>query len=424
MLFTYCSAASGRESGASMISLYLNPLIERLRVFLNSPRLTAVLAGALMSLFPILVADADARAKNKADLLALLLGGHLSSVLFRYALAALVLVLILRWLFDWYRTRRGDDALLAKLLAKHVDPVIAPFADGVVSFGSALTLLLAPDLREGWPLKEVKVHYTGDAFSFPPGDRDNYKSYFDANFEAKRFFNNGVKYCIRKNPAAFTDTPTLELEIEKTCYSQVQYCRDCIATVASRRNKLIADSIETNKILFPHALCMHAVIVSSDEKVLMVRRSPKVSYYPNAWSVSLEEQLSEKDAPIDEGVLLRWSKRFLLEELGVLEEHYEERNLRATAVFLEGELLNCSIAALFKLSIKASQLQQIIRTQPRADAEFDTNRYRFLTLSEVAAELFNPTVPLHPTSQYRMLLYLYHEYGGPRLAKMLFKRQA
>lgn len=213
------------------------------------------------------------------------------------------------------------------------------------------------------------------------------------------------------------------LKVEKTVYSKVQFYRDCVATVESSRSGLIREAVEDTSIRFPHAFCMHAVVVTRDSKVLLTRRSPKVSYYPNAWSVSLEEQFSEVDLlPRCEGAVLRWAIRFLDEELSVEEEHYDEQNLRALSVFLEADILNCSLATVLKLSIDSTELDQIIRGRPRKDTEF--GEWEFVTYAELAKDLLETKRNWHPTSKYRMLLFLNHVQGAPKLARLLFRSQA
>jgi len=169
-----------------MFSSRLNSILERLRVFLKSDRLTAWLTGVLVGLFINLVTDSTV--KSVADLATILSSGRLSSDLFLCSLGTLLLIYVLRRILEGYRIWRGDDALLARLLAARADPAISSHSEGVVAFGSALTLLLAPDLTEGWPLGKVRVRYSGDAFGMPPEEREAYRIYLKENRETKRFF--------------------------------------------------------------------------------------------------------------------------------------------------------------------------------------------------------------------------------------------
>jgi hypothetical protein len=163
---------------------------------------------------------------------------------------------------------------------------------------------------------------------------------------------------------------------------------------------------------------MHAAVITSDEKVLLTERAPKVDYYPKIWSVSVEEQLTEADLiPGNRGAVLRCGRRLLYEELGIEEVDYHTPNLRVLAVFLEAHILNCSLAAIFPLILSSEELANRLKAKPRTDYEFCN--WTFLSFSELTKELIRPTRPLHPTSGYRMLLALAWHFGVPRLVQIL-----
>lgn len=412
------NSATQLTLGEAMAPFWIHRLPEQLRIILKSNRVSSILFGLLVGLFINLITDSSV--KTAEDFGSILRSGRLSSHLFLSCLVALLLLFPARHTLDWYRRRRGDDALLAKMLAGRVDASIAPFAGGYIAVGSALTLQLASDLTEGLGLQDVQVCYSGDFFSLSSDLRGPYESFYRENYHCMHFRDDNTKYCIREDPAAYIDAPTLILELQRTKYSEVQFYKDSVMRSNSFRRKLIQELRETTKIRFAHSLCMHAVVITSDGKVLLTQRSSKVSYYPRAWSVSVEEQLSELDDPAsaEGGVVLRWAKRALREELSVLEEHYDVRNLRALAVFLEGEILNCSLATLLPLGISSHELDVILRSRPREDHEFES--WQFLTFQELAKEFLHPMRTLHPTSGYRMLLSLYHHFGAPKLAQVLF----
>jgi hypothetical protein len=410
--------------------------LERLRLTLKSDRLTSgvvgFLFGLVISLFTTLITGPSVM--TRSDLRTVLWNGSPADYCLWGSLLVLLLIPVARRFLERHRIKRGDDARLAALVTDRVDQIIAPYAGGVLAMGSALTLQIAPDLREGWCLNDVQIDYGGHSFSMPASMQVDYNSYFLQNFYKKRLFNDGDKFYIIENPPAGTDSKTLRLYLQTAKYSQVQYFRDCIAAQETHRQELIGKAVKNNTIEFPHSLCMHAVVLTQNRKVLVTRRPPalKTSYYPEAWSVSLEEQISDKDLdPGNDGAVLRWAKRMLDEELNVQPEYYEEKNLCALAVFLESTILNCSLAALLRLEITSEELDQIIRSRPRKDPEF--TEWRFLTDNELAWQLLcpeftqEPLVPneqWHPTSMYRILLYLNHAWGVHHLAKRLYHPQA
>ncbi len=396
--------------------------MERMRIIAKSDRLTSALIGLIAGLLINLLTDSSV--KTVSDFEATLRSSRPSNYVLWGSVAFLFLIPWARRGLDWYRAKRGENARLAKLLAARVDPLIKPYANGIVAIGSALTLQLTTDLREGWGLRDVKVDYDGVYYRLPTNLQKEYDQYFKKSYVEQRFSEGRTNYFIERNPKAFTDCPELTLKIRRAKHSEVQFYLNCIAPVEDRREALIKEAIQDCKITFPHALCLHGVVVTADEKVLVAKRSEKVGYYPNHWSVSLEEQFSDEDlSPDNDGAVVRWAKRFLLEELSITEAHYNVQNFRALAVFLEASILNCALAAVLKLDITAEEFDQIIRSRPRRDTEFKA--WMFLTADELAKEFVEPgIIPLHPTSQYRMLLYLNHVWGTPHFAHRLFHSQS
>lgn len=124
-------------------------------------------------------------------------------------------------------------------------------------------------------------------------------------------------------------------------------------------------------VKFPHALCLHLVVIIDDNKVLITKRAPDVEHYPNTWSCSIEENMALKD--LEDGTkkaVLKWGKRWLLEELGLTEDVYNEDNLRVLSVFFESEILGVSLCGHVVLNISSDKLRRIIRSLPRMDYEF------------------------------------------------------
>ena len=333
-----------------------------------------------------------------------------------------------------------EPGALQQLTRDRVDSAIAPFGREALAWGPEVTLQLAPDLQAGWRLDDVEVVFDGTGFTLPHNDVSGYEEYLTSN--AARFAQDGQKYMLARNPTAFSDAPRLSLEIRKTKFSVVRYYQESIATVRSnlqshdkcdhslsagnatvrsRRDAFLEAAIRHGDIEFPNSLCMHAVVVTSDKRVLATKRSAKVEYSPGAWSVSVEEQLSEDDFRRGVGGLVtRWAQRLLREELALEVADCNPMNLRLMSVFLEGDALNCAVAAVLPTDLSSKELNEILEAMPRTDYEF--SEWRFLTYKEVAAELKSPTSLYHPSSGYRMLLALANRYGAERVADVLFPR--
>lgn len=324
-----------------------------------------------------------------------------------------------RILAKYYRRRRYEK-IFASLVRRFVSPPIAKYHH--LAWGSSLSLQTCPELHRGWRAADVRVYHNSTLFSVPNEVKETYQKYLEMHYQDKRFFDDNKKVMLTRNPTAFSDSPTLILETKEALFSQSMFYVDNIATSTSKRDEFIRKVVDECLVLFPHTLCMHAIIVTKDDKVLITKRSPKVAYYPGTWSCSIEEQLSLSD--IKDGgdrAVLKWFKRLLHEELGLSAEAYNEENLRILSVFLESDILNISVCAHAILDMDSVELGQVLKCLPRTDYEFTD--WAFLKHEDLFNELFNPSRAYHPTSGYRMLMALIRRYGEPKIAEKFFSKK-
>jgi len=317
-------------------------------------------------------------------------------------------------------------------------------------------ILLCPFIKEGWAAAAVKFSHTEKELPFP----DEYASLFDCYlrtlWKKKRFFDDGPKVMLRQIPWCTSDTPTLMLETQLTRYSHVQFFKDLIVTDAATRMKFLEllrvlteedcdlslrDSLVQQSNLFwkkngddvthltaqlrqgadqvfvPHALCAHMIVVTSDEKVLITKRSSKTVYFPKTWSSSFEENMTVADLDGKEPAALTWMKRGISEELGLAPNTHSDDNIRVLSVFLESDILNISICGFVRLSVDRDTLDQVLRTIPRTDKEFTAWTYLPYTDESLIQEiLWPPSEYYHPTSRFRMLLALMKKNGLHEMA--------
>lgn len=311
-------------------------------------------------------------------------------------------------------TRRRYDRLFAALVEKHRSRAISPYSG--IAWDEALSLQTCPELNRGWLMSETKLVHNTTRFTLPDKFQQTYKEYFNKYYEEKRFFDNGVKYMVTRNPIAFSDSTTLVLHTQETLYSEVKFYGDYVATIVPERDSLIRETI-SGHVRFPHSLCMHMIVVTQDDKILLTKRSEKVAFSPGTWSCSVEEQLSPDDFLASEhSPIMNWARRFLKEELGFGSEEYDVTNLRVLSVFLESEILNVSLCTHVVLNTHSSELDKILQALPRKDYEFTD--WTFVSHEELMGELFQPRRAYHPTSGYRILMGLLRRYGEPKVAEM------
>ena len=114
----------------------------------------------------------------------------------------------------------------------------------------------------------------------------------------------------------------------------------------------------------------------------MTRRSPELSYYPNAFDSSAEEQLNVVDFEKEGIRVTNWVERFLQEELGVTCKNSESSSVgqvKVMSIFLEEDALNMALAVKVRLNVTAKQLLAILDSWPRKDYEF---QYQMVTWNQ------------------------------------------
>ena len=316
--------------------------------------------------------------------------------------------------------KRQYAKLFTFLVKQHKARVIAPY--NALAWDSALSLQICPELHRGWLMSEVRLYHNTTKFSLPQKYTQAYKEYFKKYYKEKRFFDDGIKFMLTSNPIAFSDTPTLVLYTKETLYSQIMFFKDNVEIIPFERNELIKTCVKEGVISFPHSLAMATVVVTSDDKLLIVKRCHKVAYFPNTWSCSIDEQLAPQDMTGSaNNIVLRWGKRMLLEELGLENEAYNDDNLRILSVFLESDIFEITLCVHVTLDIDSHVLDRVLHGLPRTDYEFD--EWTFLDYKVALDELFTPTRLYDGTSGYRMLLASIHRFGEPVIAERFLNRR-
>ena len=67
--------------------------------------------------------------------------------------------------------------------------------------------------------------------------------------------------------------------------AQVADLKDRIAATAERKNEALREILlgTSEQFIHPNSLCLHLVVVTRDEKILITRRSPILEYHTNTW---------------------------------------------------------------------------------------------------------------------------------------------
>jgi pyrimidine deaminase RibD-like protein len=331
-----------------------------------------------------------------------------------------------------------------------------------VAVNDALSMLLCPDIKQGWKASQIRVLHDPTPLAVNERDAELYELYRKVFYEKKGFENDNPKVMLTRHAWDTSDAGSLKLHTGRTKYSYIQFYKDIVSATDERRARLL-DEIEqlhdgneaerrslvqgihdstqlhsqrveelmarfigpSDKTLeFPHALCLHIAVATKDGKLLITCRAPQSEYRPSTWSCSLEEHMAvpdlnlAHDGTVQDGAVLRWAQRALREEFGLQKETYDSANVRILSLFLESDILNIALCCWVKLNIDSRTLAAILRGVPHVDDEMTA--WDFLDYSEptLISEILwaRQVTSYHPTSQFRMLMTLMKKKGWPRHA--------
>jgi hypothetical protein len=120
-------------------------------------------------------------------------------------------------------------------------------------------------------------------------------------------------------------------------YAQTRALQDCMQNPANHHLSELSNEISS--------MSLTVSVASSDNKILMAKRSLKVSRYADCWSMGLGEGLEEKD--FKQGDIVQSVHRALVEELNFEPDDYPE--IRCLAVSFSEDSSSMNILALADL---------------------------------------------------------------------------
>ena len=331
-----------------------------------------------------------------------------------------ILIIILsslgRILLEKYARKRSYNIRLAELYRDKVAAFLQPFQRSHISWGSALTLQSCPDLQSGWSIKNIQFQYSPIMLSLPQKFSAIYEEYKDSIFRDKHI-EDKTRLMLTENPSSFSDSSSLLLKVQEVKWSYIRFYQDQVFQSPSERNQHI-NQILSGKINFPNSLCLHLSVVTRDNWLLMTEISNKSHYFPSTWQFSIAEQLDLSDLKgTDEKLFKKWVERTLREELGVLSDGFKPDNIKALAVVLEGEIVNCALISIVILEHDRDTLDAIIDKHPRID--YELQNWTFISWNDLAKELNKPARIYHPTSEIRMFYAGLFKFGAPSFNRRL-----
>jgi hypothetical protein len=188
---------------------------------------------------------------------------------------------------------------------------------------------------------------------------------------------------------------------------------------------LIYSSTDKGTSLIPAPISIQCIVVTEDQRILLVQRSLSVAFYPNHWSASFEETMNapglannrvqKGDADFFAGAI-----RGLDEEFAISEEFVQES--KALSLNVEYLTLSVDVFVLIRLMLTMDEIKQGWMVSARHRDEASRINSISTDLPGVVDTLFSRTL-WHPTSRMRLIQCLFHLYGVQEVAKAIKARQ-
>ena len=280
------------------------------------------------------------------------LASPLQATLTSLALVAVFAYVVIAPILQARAAKMTLDRRLLAAYAKYVDPLFLDQNHELegIGWGQGQTILACPRPEIGWHTREIKFRVSRSQYSFDSLEHagfpalsgrnltEEYERFRDEVFPTQ-FDRDEAKYMLVRRPRSFTDDPELRLELQATCWSQVQFLWQRIVT-PENMPMLYSTALDNDPIPYPTSFCLHLLVFTSEGSLLLTRaHSSKANDYPGAWACSIGEQLATEDlASLDQDCAQKWVARALHEELSVEEGEYDPEQIRFMALTFEGDI--------------------------------------------------------------------------------------
>ena len=189
-------------------------------------------------------------------------------------------------------------------------------------------------------------------------------------------------------------------------------------------NRMVFEHLSgvSDQIQYPNSLCLHLVIETFDEKVLMTTISPnKGNDYPKTKAFTIGEQLEQEDLNDGADFVKTWVRRALNEEFGVSEEAldnlFDISSLRVLSLCLEGDIFNFALVCTIKTRQKLDKFRRGICID-----KSEISSLSEITLDAIPGILngypYNQN-EYHPSSYMRLLSFYLYKKGLEEARKQL-----
>jgi hypothetical protein len=321
-------------------------------------------------------------------------------------LIAAIVLLAARGMSEWIVGNRAPQILRRHAMRNLVASDLRRLVGDRLACGSAVSLLVSPFTR-GWPIErtaeddprvEIRLQLSMSASKLERSGEDEVAAPERALQQLR----------LHRIPIAFTDSPTLVLELVPSNEVPSNVDRHGVARRwldadhADRGSRSAADNVA---IEFAHVFEVQALLVTGDDFVLATRPGANTP-----WTVSIRAPFTIADATSSDPIAT-WVRRTSNALLRLPDSELLLHKSAILGVFVEVTTDLCALACVVSLRAKAATIRDRCK-EIGTDCElWDWCSFRH--------QLVRPGVSLHPANRYVMLLTLNHRLAASRTTRYL-----
>ena len=347
------------------------------------------------------------------------------------------------------------------LMKRFTGPYVSEsMGKGCIGWGEGKTVEICSDIIFGWTPDNVIVeNYNNEMYSFYTGE-DKIKKYGEKSY----YFN-------EKDWLEFKNSPNFQNIIKKGNNLPRFMLRDCSKNYNKKERKLLislgrtewsqtsyvwnkfgkskGDEVDSNKLMreyskgitsgnesepyIPNSFCMHLLIETLDNKVVLSRISQaKINDNPGTWAATLGEQLDLEDFTdgnnFFDNFVMRWMRRAFLDEYkfdeNIFKDAVDEETLKIISVNFESDRYNFSLFCTVQLRYTFDTFNKKIAPTLATEEAIEVKGIELKEIPDILMTYEDEAErkKYHPSTYLRLLLFFMHKNGYSKSERILLKR--
>ncbi len=349
---------------------------------------------------------------------------RISTVMFWIALSVSLIFFAADKIISYKVNKKGLDKQFVDLMRKYTDNVFVNLNEATAGFswGTSKTLVYCKNMIDGWEPNAIKIeNYDSYRYEFSKDYRDDYLD-FKSDATMAKIIEDGdnlPRYMVQAFRENYNpNQPKLFLKLKKTEWSQTKFWwsrtkqRDVLKAA-------ISDVFTYKKAEMPNSFCLHLVLSTNDDKVVLARISVnKSNDYPETFGATIGEQIEEKDfldTDFRQDFITFWARRALKEEFGLGDARWEyfvnKDAIRVLALEMEGDIYNLSLIVNVRIDMPYKTFYEELGY---SYAEKEISKIEPLDYKDIPSCLVNMDEnkgKYHPSTYLRLLMVYLHKYG-------------